>query len=255
VADAASAPDLSLVITTFRETSVLAGSLPRITEALRGLRRPVEIVFVDDGSGDETPAWVEAQFLSLADLSPRLLRHDVNRGRGAALRTGFGGSRGRFCGYLDLDLEVDVAYLADALRLLDAGADVVVGVRTYEKTRPGFDVRTFLSVGYKHLSRTILRHRLHDTETGFKFFRRDALARVLPQIREAGWFFDTEVMMVTWLAGLRIAELPVVFRRRHDKVSTVKIARDVRRYLGSLARFVARRPRLVRELRALRPSS
>jgi dolichol-phosphate mannosyltransferase len=251
VADAGPALALSLVITTFRETSVLAGSLPRIATALRALGRPVEIVFVDDGSGDGTAEWVEAQFASIADLRPRLERHETNRGRGAALRTGFEAARGTFCGYLDLDLEVDVAYVADAVRLLDGGADVVVGVRTYVKTRAGLDVRTVLSRGYKHLSRTVLRHRLRDTETGFKFFRRARLLAVLPEIRDAGWFFDTEVMMVSWLAGLRIAELPVEFRRRHDKVSTVKVARDVRRYLGSLARFVARRRRLVRRLRSL----
>ena len=69
---------------------------------------------------------------------------------------------------------------------------------------------------------------------------------------EGGWFFDTEVMMVSWLAGRRIAELPVVFRRRHDKVSTVKVARDVRRYLVALGRFVGRRPAVVARLRGLR---
>ncbi len=82
--DAAPAPDLSLVITTYKETSVLEGSLPRIAAALRALRRPVELVFVDDGSGDGTAEWVEAQARGLADLAPRVLRHATNRGRGAA---------------------------------------------------------------------------------------------------------------------------------------------------------------------------
>lgn len=249
--DAAPAPDLSLVITTYKETSVLEGSLPRIATALRALHRPVELVFVDDGSGDGTAEWVEAQARGLADLAPRVLRHPTNRGRGAALRTGFEAARGRHCGYLDLDLEVDVTYVAPTLALLDAGADVVVGVRTYVKTRPGFDVRTFLSVGYRHLSRTVLRHRLRDTETGFKFFRRDRLLPLLPHIEEGGWFFDTEVMMVSALARRRIAELPVDFHRRHDKVSTVKVARDVRRYLGALARFTTRRRRVTAAVRAL----
>lgn len=247
-----SAPTLSLVITTFRETDVLAASLPRIAAALRALGRPCELVFVDDGSGDGTADWVEAQGPAYADLAPRVLRHVVNRGRGAALRTGFEASRGAYCGYLDLDLEVDVAYLAPAVARLDAGADVVIGVRTYVKDRPGFDVRTFLSVGYRLLSRSVLRHRMKDTETGFKLFRRAALAPLLPHIEEGGWFFDTEVMMVSWLARRRIAELPVDFHRRNDKQSTVKVARDVRRYLVALARFVGRRRRLVAALAASR---
>ena len=243
---------LSLVITTFRETDVLAGSLPRIAATLRALGRPCEIVFVDDGSGDGTAEWVEARCPEYADLSPRVLKHPTNRGRGAALRTGFEAACGEYCGYLDLDLEVDVAYLVPTLRLLDEGADVVIGVRTYVKDRPGIDFRTFLSVGYRHLSRSVLRHRMKDTETGFKFFRRAALLSRHPHIEEAGWFFDTAVMMVSWLAKRRIAELPVEFHRRTDKESTVKIVRDVRRYLGALARFVARRRRLVADLAAIR---
>ena len=244
-------PILSLVITTFRETDVLAGSLPRIAATLRGLGRPCELVFVDDGSGDGTAEWVEARCPAYADLSPRVLRHPTNRGRGAALRTGFEAARGAYCGYLDLDLEVDVAYLPETVRLLDDGADVVIAVRTYVKDRPGFDFRTFLSVGYRHLSRLVLRHRMNDTETGYKFFRRDRLLPLLPHIEEGGWFFDTEVMMVSWLAKRRIAEQPVDFHRRTDKVSTVKIARDVRRYLAALGRFVVRRRRLVARLKAL----
>ncbi len=57
--------------------------------------------------------------------------------------------------------------------------------------------------------------------------------------------------MVSWLAKRRIAEQPVDFHRRTDKVSTVKIARDVRRYLAALARFVRRRRHLVARLKAL----
>lgn len=248
------APELSLVVTTFREAEVLRGSLPRIAAALRALRTPVELVFVDDGSGDGTADAVAALARDVADLAPRVLRHDVNRGRGAALRTGFLAARGRFAGYLDLDLEVDATYVGPAVARLEAGADVVVGVRTYVPTRPGFDLRTFLSVGYRHLSRAVLRHRLRDTETGFKFFRRERLLPLLPHVEEGGWFFDTEVMMVAWLAGLSIAELPVDFHRRHDKVSTVKVARDVRRYLAALARFSVRRRRVAAALAATLPA-
>ena len=57
---------------------------------------------------------------------------------------------------------------------------------------------------------------------------------------------------MSWLAKRRIAELPVEFHRRNDKPSTVKVARDVRRYLVALARFVGRRRRLVAALAALR---
>ncbi len=234
-------PFLSLVVTTYRETDVLAGSLPRIAAALRALPGRCEVVFVDDGSGDGTAEWVESRFPELADLSPRLLRHEWNRGRGAALSTGFRAARGRYAGYMDLDLEVDASHLPAVLAALDAGADVATGARTYVSASPLPDFRTVLSVGYRWLSRLVLHHRLCDTETGFKFFRRDRLLAILPHLREPGWFFDTEIMVVSALSGLAIREVPVEFRRRRDKVSTVRVRRDVGRYLAALARFVRRR--------------
>ena len=126
---------------------------------------------MDDGSGDGTAEWVESRFPELADLSPRLLRHEWNRGRGAALSTGFRAARGRYAGYMDLDLEVDASHLPAVLAALDAGADVATGARTYVSASPLPDFRTVLSVGYRWLSRLVLHHRLCDTETGFKFFR------------------------------------------------------------------------------------
>lgn len=244
----ASRPGLSLVVTTYRERDVLAGSLPRIAVALRALGRPCEAVFVDDGSGDGTPEWVESQFGSLPDLSPRCLRHEANRGRGAALSTGFRAARLPYAGYLDPDLEVDVGHVPACLDALDRGADVAIGSRRYEPSaRP--DPRTLLSLGYGRLTRFVLHHPFRDTEAGFKFFRRDALDVLLPHVREEGWFFDTEIVMLAWLARKRVVEVPVPFRRRRDKASSVKVGPDVRRYLGALRRFRARKASVARALR------
>jgi glycosyltransferase involved in cell wall biosynthesis len=244
------APRLTLVVTTFREADVLAGSLPRIAAALRALPDGAELLFVDDGSGDGTAEWLRARLPELADLSPRLFVHETNRGRGAALVTGFTAARGRNVGYLDLDLEVPETHLAACVDALDAGADVAIACRRYVATKPGFDLRTFLSLGYRRLTRLVLRHPVKDTEAGYKFFRRASLLRLLPHVREGGWFFDTEIVMLAWLASMRIAEVDVEFRRRSDKVSTVRVARDVRRYLVALLAFAGRRGAVARRLRA-----
>ena len=244
------APRLTLVVTTYREADVLAGSLPRIAAALRDLPGGAEVVFVDDGSGDGTADFVRSRLADLADLAPRLFVHETNRGRGAALVTGFRAARGRHVGYLDLDLEVPETHVAACVDALDAGADLAIAWRTYVPVRSGFDLRTFLSLGYRRLTRAVLRHPVNDTEAGYKFFRRASLLTLLPHVREGGWFFDTEIVMLAWLASMRIAEVPVEFRRRSDKVSTVRVARDVRRYLVALLAFAGRRGDVARRLRA-----
>ena len=81
---------------------------------------------------------------------------------------------------------------------------------------------------------------IKDSETGCKFFRRETAERVVLSCEDDGWFWDTEVMARALLADLRIREMPVLFMRRWDKQSTVRLARDIVDYLRALHRFRAR---------------
>ena len=78
---------------------------------------------------------------------------------------------------------------------------------------------------------------LRDTETGYKFFRRQALLPLLEEVRDPGWFWDTEVMVRAEQRGLRIAEIPGAYVRRFDKTSTVRGLRDSFQYFGKLLAF------------------
>jgi hypothetical protein len=93
----------------------------------------------------------------------------------------------------------------------------------------------------------VLGHSLADTETGCKLFAREKVLPLLDLVEDPHWFWDTEIMVQAWLAGLRIHEEPSIFIRRPEKPSTVKLARDVRSYLRNLGRLrrrlAAGRPR------------
>jgi hypothetical protein len=78
---------------------------------------------------------------------------------------------------------------------------------------------------------------VRDTETGYKFFRRRALLPVLEEIRDPGWFWDTEFMVRAFRRGLRIEEIPGAYIRRLDKASTVRGLRDSVRYFAKLLSF------------------
>jgi hypothetical protein len=94
-----------------------------------------------------------------------------------------------------------------------------------------------MSRGYSFLVRKLLATSLRDTETGCKFFRREALLPVLDEIRDPGWFWDTEFMLRAERRGLRIVEIPGAYVRRYDKRSTVRGIRDSFRYLFRLLSF------------------
>jgi hypothetical protein len=85
--------------------------------------------------------------------------------------------------------------------------------------------------------RTVLRVPLNDTETGFKFFRREKILPVLGRTEDRGWFWDTEIMVRAHHAGLTIIEIPALFIRRFDKRSSLHPFGDTLDYARKLWRF------------------
>ena len=145
-------------------------------------------------------------------------------------------ARGEIAGFLDADLEVHARYIPSLVRAIDKGADVATVRRIYAFQLRSLD-RYFMSRGYSYLVRRLLGTSLRDTETGYKFFRRQALLPLLEEVRDPGWFWDTEVMVRAEQRGLRIAEIPGAYVRRFDKTSTVRGLRDSFQYFGKLLAF------------------
>lgn len=78
---------------------------------------------------------------------------------------------------------------------------------------------------------------LHDTETGYKFFKRERILPVLDDIQDQRWFWDKEVMARSFYRGYRIVEIPCLFLRRFDRASTVSPLADTVDYFRKLWRF------------------
>src|SRR5438034_9119406 len=221
----ASVPRLSVVLACYNEEEILAASFAEIHEVLEELGRPYEIVFVDGVSRDRTRDVIRDIVAAHPAAPIQVILHDVNRGRGATVSDGFRAARGDIVGYLDVDLEVHARYIPSLVRAIEKGAEVATVRRIYAFQLRSLD-RYFMSRGYSYLVRKMLGTSLHDTETGYKFFRREALMPVLDEIRDTGWFWDTEFMVRAERRGPRVAELPGSAQRRFDKTYTVPRVRD-----------------------------
>jgi glycosyltransferase involved in cell wall biosynthesis len=228
--------DLSLVVPCYNEAPHLAASTQSLLEVLDQTRYDYEVLFVDDCSKDETRAVIR----SLCSQYPRcrFVFHEQNRGRGAAFKTGFVNTTGRVTGFLDIDLEVHARYVPTLVAEIEhRGADIATGYRHYLLRQTGALHRHVLSLAYRSMLKMLLEVGVRDTETGCKFFRRKTATDVVLASECDGWFWDTEVMARAALAGLQIAELPVLFLRRFDKKSTVRLLPDTYDYLLELHRF------------------
>jgi glycosyltransferase involved in cell wall biosynthesis len=217
--------DLSLIIPCYRDAGHLRKNVGTIVECLRDTRLSWEIVMVNDASPENDG---EAALQAVADwpgYDLRILTHEKNTGRGRAVMDGLAVARGRFGGFVDIDLEVGAHYIPYMVSTLQAGADVACGLRIY-KTCLGLIHRAILSHGYSYLVRNLLGADLKDTEAGYKFFNMDTVRPVLAHCTDPGWFWDTEIMVRSKLAGLDVRFSPVLFLRNPEKASTVKIVSD-----------------------------
>jgi dolichol-phosphate mannosyltransferase len=219
---------LSLVLPAFNEEAGIRQAVLEADDALAGLVADYEVLVVDDGSCDGTAAVVEEIAASRSRV--RLLRHGENRGYGAALRTGFEAASFELVAFTDADCQFHLADLGRLLPLTDR-CPVVVG---YREDRQDPWRRRFLSRGYNLLARTLLGTRVRDVDCALKVFRRDALAKLLPE--SAGFFVNTEMLSRARQHRLPIAEVGVRHRPRLRGASKVSLG-EVPRTLGALLPF------------------
>lgn len=228
--------DVSLVIACYNEEPVLEESMSQIFEILDSTPWEYEIIFVDDCSKDRTRKIIQEICEANPERNLSYLFHEVNLGRGGTVSDGIQRARSNVVGFIDIDLEVHARYIPSMVLAINRGADISSAMRVYQ-VKPRLFHRYVLSKGYIWLVHTALGLRLFDTETGFKFFRKDKILPVLDLTEDQHWFWDTEVMALASEMSYRIEEIPCLFIKRYDKKSSVKIVQDTKDYLVKLWKF------------------
>jgi glycosyltransferase AglD len=240
------APDLSLVVACYNEEPILEASIAETFRVLDRLKLETEVIFVDDASRDRTAEVIERIIARHPDRRLRKIEHARNVGRGGTVADGIHAASGRIVGFIDIDLEVHPDNIRPCVLAVEEGHDVATALRVYRFYWHSLD-RYVLSKGYRWLMRRTLKVPLKDTETGFKFFRRERILPVLSATQDRGWFWDTEIMVRAYYEGLRIIEIPAAFVRRFDKQSSLRPLRDTHDYVVKLWRFRKVAAELARE--------
>lgn len=191
-----------------------------------------EIVVVDDGSRDHS-AEILAKLAGAYGDRLRVVRHDVNRGYGAALRDGFAASRGELVFYTDSDNQFDLGELRDFLPLMK-DHDAVLG---YRVNRQGPWLRRFVSGVFNGLSSFVFGISVRDLNCSFKLFRGPVIGSLV--IESNHFFVDTEIVARLHRAGYRYVQKGVTHFPRTAGHSTVRPS-DVPRTLLSIARMRGR---------------
>ncbi len=200
---------LSVVIPVFNEVNTVLDVVQRV----RKTELPMEIILVDDGSEDGTREKLAS--LEAAD-DIRVILHDKNRGKGAALRTGFEHATGDAVVVQDADLEYDPDDFRFLIQpIVEGTADVVYG------TRYGHHDRQVPPLWHVFVNRWISRLcnlrtglYLSDVETCYKVIRRELIQELAPGLRENRFGIEIEITIKLARKKVRFYERPIRYDRR-----------------------------------------
>lgn len=207
---------LSIIIPAYNEAQTIHLILTKIKTAHLPLSITKELIIVDDFSNDSTVESIEEYIYKNPDLNIQLLKHDKNRGKGAALRTGITNATGDFVVIQDADLEYDPnEYVILLNPILNDQADVVYGSR-FLGGKPHRILFFWHSIGNKILtfaSNMMTNLNLTDMETCYKMFKREIIQSIT--LNENRFGFEPEVTAkIAKIKGIRIYEVGISYYGR-----------------------------------------
>ena len=212
---------LSLVIPCFNESENVVVLLDRVSGALAMLGKPFEVIIVDDGSGDDTPALLAAGMIKYPWL--RVLRMAKNGGQSAAFEAGFETARGQIIATIDADLQNDPEEIPRLIPLLDEkNVDMITGWR---KDRQDTNFRKWQSRQANKIRNWVTEETVVDSASSLKVYRAHAV-KGLKLFRGAHRYFPTLVKM----RGFTVHETPVKHSARY--AGTAKYGFGNRAFVG-----------------------
>jgi glycosyltransferase involved in cell wall biosynthesis len=200
---------IDIVVPVHNEETTLQDSIRRLHDFLsHEMPYAWRIVIADNASTDATLAMARALAFELEHVT---VLHLAHKGRARALRTAWTASNADVLCYMDVDLSTDLRALLPLISPLVCGhSEVAIGSRLTAGARiVRGPKREIISRCYNGLLRHVLRAQFSDAQCGFKAIRADATRSLLPEIRDQGWFFDTELLILAQRRGLRIHEVAV----------------------------------------------
>jgi glycosyltransferase involved in cell wall biosynthesis len=231
MADGASMSTLSIVIPAYNEEQAIGAIIQRCLDARDYIKdgtgiRDVEVIVVDDGSADRT-AEVGRQYPDI-----KLISYPVNKGYGAALKTGFAAAKGDLVSFLDADGTCDPRFFRElALALKRGRADISIGSRLNPQSEMPV-TRLIGNVLYALLLGALSNRSVTDTASGMRIIRRASLSRIFP-LPDGMHFTPAMSAKALFDEELAIVETPMPY---HERVgaSKLRVLSDGVRFLRSI---------------------
>jgi len=226
---------VDVVLPVYNEEQALERSVRTLHLFLTdNLAHEWRILIADNGSQDRTPEIGQRLGEELTNVQ---LMRIPEAGRGRALSRAWLASDADVLTYMDIDLSTDLAAFPRLVSAVaEGGYDIAAGSRLSAGSETARSLkREVLSQGFVFLINALMRTKLSDTQCGFKAIRRECAQKLLPFVRDTGWFWDTELLLLAAKAGWKVTFVPV--RWLEDTDSRVRLTSTVWRDLKGLFRM------------------
>jgi dolichol-phosphate mannosyltransferase len=224
--------EISLIIPAYNEAEGVKQTAQALRLVLNYLRKThnVEVIFVNDGSKDDTEQRLKEAFAD--DIKVRVVAHEVNKGLGAAIRTGFSHATGEILITTDFDGTYAFNTIPQLLgRIIVDGVDIV----TASPYHPSGSVegvpryRLLFSFGASLLYRLLVKWNVHTWTALFRAYRRRVVENV--SFESNDFLAGTELLVKALQAGYTVSEFPTTLRVRTFGQSSIRIARVTKAHL------------------------
>ena len=227
---------LSIVVPCYNEEQRLPRTIEQVQRYLDARNLAHELILVDDGSVDGTRMIMDAAAERYPAVRVEVLPH--NRGKGRALAVGVEAAKGDEVLITDADLSTPIEELEKLQAALGGGAGIAIGSRALRASRVEISqpiYRVVMGKVFNLIVQAVLLPGIWDTQCGFKLFRADVAHSVFARLETDGFGFDPEVLYHARKQGVKIAEVPVVWRNSAPtKVSPVRSSLDMLRHVVRL---------------------
>ena len=212
------------MIPAYNEEKRLPQSLAAIVDFLKKQPYGSEVIVSDDGSRDRTAALAK-EFLK--EFPHQVLVTPANRGKGHAVRQGMLAATGDYVLFTDADLSTPIEEVTRFLTHLETDQDVVIGSRALPDSQVEIHqnfLREAMGKIFNFVARILAFKGVHDSQCGFKCFRREAAQKLFGLQKLNGFSFDVEIVYLAQKFGYRLLELPVIWR--NSAQSRVRVFQD-----------------------------
>jgi len=230
--------EISIIIPVYNEEKRITHSIERIWRYFKKKSILFEIIIVDDGSKDRTEEIIKKFKENKENV--KYIKYGENRGKGAAIREGVFTAEGKYILFSDADLSTPIEEFEKFYHYAKKNFDVVIGTRRVKeakiiKKQPF--LRRFFGTGFIYLVKILFPSlsNITDFTCGFKLFEGKNAKKIFKLQKINRWGFDVEILLISKILKLKIAQVPVVWKDLRR--SKVNLKKDIIRSFSDLIKI------------------